>query len=100
MEEGITINHARNGGEVKVAEMKVDGYCQDIEECWEFFERFYHGCLKCFSRKTVNPKLKRTMQDLYDDTMNKLERLKDAGLKVQYIWEHDWDALVVSRSDV
>ena len=43
---------------------------------------FYTGCPECHTnRETVNPVNDKTMRQLYEDTMEKVRRLKDQGLK-------------------
>ncbi len=57
----------------------------DIENkiAYEFNGCYYHGCPKCFSNRKC----------AYDKTMAREKLLIDAGLKVESIWECDWQTL-------
>ena len=35
---------------------KVDGFCKESNTVYEYQECFWHGCEKCFSNDTINPK--------------------------------------------
>ena len=63
------IQHARNGGEVKITvtngkKFKLDGYCYATNTAYEFHGCSYHGCQYCYEgegashrfRKFVNAK--------------------------------------------
>ena len=44
----------------------------------------YTGCPECYpNRETVNPVNGKTMQQLFDDTLEKVCRLKDEGFEVK-----------------
>ena len=48
----------------------------------------YTGCPKCYTdRETVNPVNSKTMQQLFDDTFEKVCRLKKKGFEVIEKWE-------------
>ena len=47
------------------------------------------GCPTCYDRCTVNPVNRRTMRDLYLDTIRKVCYLKEQGFNVVEMWECD-----------
>ena len=100
LEDGVIIQHARNGGETKVGRFLVDGYCEDTDTVYEFFGCFWHGCIQCYSRSTMNSKTGKTMGEMYDATQRRLQDLKGIGKKIVYIWEIDWDRLAKDNEDI
>ena len=91
LRDKINIRHALNGGEVKIGSFKVDGYCEDTRTIYEFHGCWFHGCLTCFQRTTLNPLKKQTMQQLFDKTKSKETILKKEKFNYIEIWEHEWD---------
>ena len=47
-QNNIDINHARNGGEYKIGDYYLDGYCKENKTFYEFDGCYWHGCLKSF----------------------------------------------------
>ena len=90
---GMDIQHAYNGGERKVHGRFVDGYCEKdgVKRVWEFMGCFYHGCPDCFDPEEVNPKLKKKMGVLFNESMHRVHMLKVAGYTVHVIWGHEWN---------
>ena len=74
-ETGAHIKHARNGGEQRLSvgstTVKVDGWDLDRRIAYEFHGCFFHGCMDCYERSTINPLTGLTMQELYENTMEK-----------------------------
>ena len=54
-----------------------------------FLTMLFLGCLTCYARNTVNPVNGKTMQDLYDDTVEKIMYLEDQGYNIEEMWECD-----------
>ena len=42
-ENGIRIDHVRNGGEKRVGKYSLDGYCEEFHTAYEFQGCFWHG---------------------------------------------------------
>ena len=61
---GVNIQHALNGGEKKLIigdkTYKVDGFFEEKNTVYEFYDCFWHGCPKCYRPKIVNSKNKKT----------------------------------------
>ena len=84
----IEIRHALNGGEEKICGHYVDGYHQDSKTLFEFYGCYWHGCPRHFpDRNRINPHNCRSMQQLYAETLQKKDTLKEAGYRVIDIWE-------------
>ena len=52
-----------------------------------FMDFFFHGCLDCYERRTINPLTGVTMQKLYENTMEKKQKLIAAGYGYEAMWE-------------
>ena len=106
----VYIQHARDGGEKRVGDYWLDGYCEEIHTAFEFHGCFWHGelvfflyvsycvrnaktnlffigCPKCYARDTVNSVNRNTMDELYQATVKKTEYLKRNGYNVVEMWE-------------
>ena len=46
--DNIYIEHALNGGEYKVGEYMIDGYCKHTKTFYEFHGCYWHGCTTFF----------------------------------------------------
>ena len=61
---GVNIQHALNGGEKKLIigdkTYKVDGFFEEKNTVYEFYDCFWHGCPKCYRPNIVNSKNKKT----------------------------------------
>ena len=92
-----TIHHVRNGGEQKVRTAKgyefVDGLIMEPPIVFEFMGCLWHGCPSCFRHQRwrsygANPD--RTLEELYEATQAKLQRLRTVGFQVIVEWECQW----------
>ncbi len=86
-QNNINIQHARNSGERRVGNYRLDGFHEETNTAYEVHGCFWHGCLKCYSRDTVNSVNGKTMYDLYQATLEKAMYLKSLNLNVVEIWE-------------
>ena len=62
----------------------------------------YHGCLKCYPENcgsTRHPRTKLTMTQLFNQTMDKKNDLKQAGYRYVSMWECQWREMM-TRNDV
>ena len=94
---GQTIRHVRNGGEQPVWTSKgreyVDGLNPATNTVYEFLGCLWHGCPTCAPHqrmKTYGANPDRSLNELYDATQCKLQRLQTAGFRVKVMWEHEW----------
>ena len=85
--EGIRIQHARNGQELRAGPYKVDGYCEETNTCFEFHGCFYHGCPKCYKDRNLRAGGNQTMEAKYQRTLEKKRYLENLGYKYSAMWE-------------
>ena len=84
----IHIQHAHNGGEKRVgSHYLLDGYHAETNTAYEVHGCFWHGCLKCYARATVNTVNGKTMHDLHQATVEKATYLKGLGYDLVELWE-------------
>ncbi len=84
--ENINIQHALSGGEKVISGHKVDGYCEKTNTVYQFHGCFWHGCTKCYDPNFINNKNKKTMRELYDNTLEiNAKLIRDH--KLIEIWE-------------
>ena len=102
-----TIKHVRNGGEQKVRagsrEEFVDGLIVQPPIVFEFMGCLWHGCPACHKHQRwrqygANPD--RSLAELYEATLAKLERLRRAGYQVVVQWECQWQRQIESTPSI
>jgi G:T-mismatch repair DNA endonuclease (very short patch repair protein) len=69
-----------------VPNVKVNGNCEDTNEVFEYLGCFWHGCLCMPNRHSPIGSIKETLQNRYEDTMSRLQRIKNAGYNVVSVW--------------
>ncbi|CAH1099800.1 unnamed protein product [Psylliodes chrysocephalus] len=88
----INIHHAAKGRENVIAGAKVDGFCNETNQIFEFHGCIWHGC-KCLKYQRDAP-----LHDNPSETLNirheaivaKLNRLRGFGFEVVEMWECDF----------
>lgn len=121
--ENIHIQHALNGGEVLIGELKVDGFCEKSNTVYEFHGSFYHCSPRAFETdyrfafNKMNKLIKKTFGELYLKTLDKNNYLHqqtyDLTLKqgtktitfkknynVVIMWEEEWDKQVKAMKQI
>ena len=100
------IAHAGNRGERMIAigprKVYVDGFDGSTRTVYEFLGDFYHGCPVTFLDRCMrHPKHDyKTMQNVYETTLERLKAIEQAGYNVEVIWEHEWNQMKREREDV
>ena len=95
-----------NGGEqsvqTAVTSYFVDGYDALTRTFYEFHGCLYHGCPTCFPMRDVKHHATpdRTVEELYQATLNKRMPLLRAGYTVIEVWECQWDRQVKNEPAV
>ena len=84
------IQHAVNGGEVKIGEYFVDGYDQVSKTVYEYYGCFFHGCKKCYQGELRNPDTNKRLRQSYNETMRREQWFKKQGYNFVCIWGCDW----------
>ena len=75
----------------RILQFKVDGINLETNTIYEFLGDYWHGNPKRFDFDDINKKCHKTFGELYNNTTEKLKRLKKCGFNVKYIWESEWD---------
>ena len=60
----------------------------------------FHGCRRCYDLTTHNTHLKRSMGDLYRESIRWIKRVTNNGYKLSVVWECDWDRMVKKSPDI
>lgn len=89
-ERNINIQHAMNGGEVKILGHKVDGYHSESKTIFQFHGCWYHGCPKCYDPETLNNKTNTHMHELLQRTKTTTKIFQDNDYNVVEIWTCEW----------
>ena len=68
----------------------VDGYDPETNTVYEFLGDYWHGNPERFNGHDINKRTKKSFEELYQNTLLMLNKLKSLGFNVKYIWENDW----------
>ncbi|XP_055856072.1 uncharacterized protein LOC129919242 [Episyrphus balteatus] len=85
----INIRHSYKGKEVLINGVKVDGFCQETNQIFEYHGCYYHGHPLCLKHKRDDPlheNEKDTLNRRYETTKARTERLRDFGYEVIEMW--------------
>jgi len=76
-------------GEVRIANLHVDGYSPSTKTILEFLGCYWHGCPSCHPdrEKVVRHGPIMTAEQVHQEWMRRFEALKRLGFNVNYIWE-------------
>ena len=85
----INIRHARNGGEKKIDNFKLDGWHEETETAYEF-----HGCPKCYNETTFNSPKNEHMSETYMNHVKRINHIKTKVKNLVEIWECEYNNLV------
>ena len=100
------IRHVRNEGEQTVRTAVtfyfVDGYDAVTRTVYEFHGCLYHGCPSCYPNRQAKHYATpdRTVEELYQATLNKRMALLRAEYTVVEMWECQWQKLVDTNAEV
>lgn len=92
VKNSIKIIHAKNEGEFYIpnSRYKADGYCKETNTIYEFHGDFWHGNPKKYNSTDINKKNSKTFGELYQNTLNKEQQIRDMGFNLITIWESYW----------
>ena len=90
--KGIHIQHEQNGGEAHIIGTcyRVDGYCKETNTIYEFHGDYWHGNPDVYLSDEINKTNKRTMGELYENTIQREQALRSLGYNLVVIWESEW----------
>jgi hypothetical protein len=100
MTSGQHIAHAKNGGEKRFGNLKVDGWCEARNTVFEYQGCFWHGCEACYPRELKNPYNGLTMKELREKTRQKVAKLEARGLTVDEMWSCQWKNVLKDEPEV
>lgn len=82
----------KNEGSNKQLYMKVDGFCEATNTVYEFHGDRFHGNPKIFQLDELcHPFTDVPAGELYRETVEKEERIKNLGYNLIVMWEYDFD---------
>ena len=91
----IFIQHAENLGEKKIIIdgkiYKCDGYCEETNTIYEFYGDIWHGNPNKYNKYDFNILSKKTFGELYQETINRENILKENGYNLITIWESEFN---------
>lgn len=92
----LKIPDTKENRQVIIGEYKVDGLMN--KNIYEFLGDYWHGNPMKYDRNDINETNKKSFGSLYDDTLNKLNKLHQMGYSVYYMWEKDWMDFLKQRN--
>jgi hypothetical protein len=98
--ENIVIQHGENNAEFLIPGTiyKADGYCKETNTIYEFLGDYWHGNIEKYSRDFINKNIKKSMGELYDKTMDRINEIINLGYNVKFIWENDFKKLIIENN--
>jgi Zn finger protein HypA/HybF involved in hydrogenase expression len=70
--------------------IKPDAYVSSTNTIYEFYGDYWHGNLNIYPKDLINHKNKKTMLQLYNQTIDRQNKIINAGYNLICIWESDW----------
>ena len=105
-EKNVEIVHAGNGHEIKVKgrKYKLDGVRKNPDGTlsnfgYEYLGCYIHGCLKCYRRDQLNSLIQKPMAEVYNNTMFRLNWLKNNGWRLKVIWACEFEKLLKENDE-
>lgn len=93
----INILHAGNGREFRPPELKnikVDGYHKDTNTIYEYCGCYIHGCTCLANRDKKIVNSDETLSDRYEQTMLRIQTIKEAGYNVKMMWSCEFSNIL------
>lgn len=90
--DNIHIQHADNSNEYQIpnTKYKADGYCKETNTIYEYHGDYWHGNPTRYNSNEINKTKKCTFGELYQNTLNREQKIRDSGFNLITIWESDW----------
>jgi G:T-mismatch repair DNA endonuclease (very short patch repair protein) len=99
----INILHSAKQREVMICGLRVDGYCNETNQVFEFNGCYYHGCPTCFKYNRNAPLHDNSIQTLntrLESTVAKSDRIRECGYEVIEIWECEFRCLMKNNPNI
>ena len=98
------LQHAKNTCEYRIpgTKLHVDGFDASTNTIYEYHGCFWHGCPRCYPSRyeTHRRHCDRSMQDVYEDTKQRTQHLREQGYTVVEMWGCDWAHLKDTSLDI
>jgi hypothetical protein len=95
LNDKIFIQHAENKGEkgieINGKKYKCDGFCEETNTIYEFHGDLWHGNPTKYNKDDFNILNKKTFGELYQETINRENILKENGYNLITIWESEFN---------
>jgi hypothetical protein len=87
-----SLNVPAENREVRLGELgfRVDGFDPETNTVYEFLGDLWHGNPNVYETSDKNPVNKKSFGELFDNTINRLNKIRAAGYKLEVIWEEDY----------
>lgn len=102
-QRNMNILHAAKQQEAVVNGVKVDGYCEETKQIFEFHGCYYHGCPICFKCNRDEPMHEdpsATLNIRNEATVAKTERLRELGYEIVEMWECQFRRLLEANKEI
>ena len=70
---------------------KIDGFCESSNTIYEFYGDIWHGNPNKYNKYDFNILSKKTFGELYQETINRENILKENGYNLIRIWESEFN---------
>lgn len=92
LSKGISEDKWQKWITIKGKRLKVDGLDKKTNTIYEFFGDFWHGNINNpkYLPGDINPKNKISYGKLYENTLKRIDSLRENGYNVIVMWEYDW----------
>lgn len=94
--DGIHIQHMGNSSrefQIESTRWRADGYCRETNTIYEYHGTLWHGSPKFYDPDMINPLNKKTMGELYANTLERERGIRELGYNLVVMWEHDWNEI-------
>ena len=83
------IQHGDNYGEYRIPKTRyhADGYDHKTNTIYEFHGCYWHGCKKCYPDRDSCKVVGKTLDEVYERTMKKEQKIRDLGYNLISVWE-------------
>lgn len=94
------INIPNDFRQKRVMSYNVDGLDESTKTIYEFLGDYWHGNVEKYSIDKIQPERKITYGRLNKETFHRLQKLKNCGYNIKYIWESDWIEFKHKKTDI
>ncbi|MCK9369719.1 hypothetical protein M0R04_07405 [Candidatus Dojkabacteria bacterium] len=91
-EEGIIIEYEYQFDRLN-KRSRADGYCTKTNTIYEFHGDYWHGNPSIYAPNFYNKITKTNMGELYQNTIDRENKIKELGYNLVVMWESDWNKI-------